>query len=193
MRQVKKILEIPQDHPILQAIKLNHLVAQLTHEKFVPDVENIIAHYNEQYPKERDIYLHDFSDDFFTQLDDIHGAKYFRVIELTEPLTLEKAFTYRGVYVQTIDRKMVDGYSEQDFEFPHKYNDPILDAPVPAFCFETDSREYILSAKAHLIYDSQVNLYKLQDLLTGEYVLFRLGYYQDVLPQWFDQNLAKKY
>ena len=193
MHQVKKILEVPQDHPILQAIKLNHLVVQLTHEKYVPDVERIIAHYNEQYPKESDIYLHDFSDDFFTQLDDIHGAKYFRVIELTEPLTLEKAFTYRGIYVQTIDRKMVDGYSEQDFEFPHKYNDPILDAPVPAFCFETDSREYILSAKAHLIYDSQINLYKLQDLLTGEYVLFRLSYYQNVPPQWFDQNLDKKY
>ena len=193
MHQVKKILEVPQDHPILQAIKLNHLVAQLTHEKFVPDVENIIAHYNEQYPKESDIYLHDFSDDFFTQLDDIHGAKYFRVIELTEPLTLEKVFTYRGVYIQTIDRKMVDGYSEQDFEFPHKYNDLILDAPVPAFCFETDSREYILSAKAHLMYESQEKMYKLQDLLTGEYVLFRLGYYQDVPPQWFDLNLDKKY
>ena len=193
MYQVKKILEVPQDHPILQAIKLNHLVVQLTHEKYVLDVERIIAHYNEQYPKESDIYLHDFSDDFSTQLDDIHGAKHFRVIELTEPLTLEKAFTYRGVYVQTIDRKMVDGYSEQDFEFPHKYNDPILDAPVPAFCFETDSREYILSAKAHLIYESREKVYKLQDLLTGEYVLFRLGYYQDVLPQWFDQNLAKKY
>lgn len=191
--KVKKILEISQDHPILQELTLNHLIAQLTHENYLTDVKAVIDSYNEDYPKESGIYLHDYSDDFFNQLDKIIGAKHFRVIQLTEPLTLEYALKHRGIYVQSINRHMVNSYTEQDFEFPQKYNDPLLDAPVPALCFETDGREYILSTKAHLMYNPALSTYKIQDLLTSQYVLLHLGFFHEVSPKWFELNSDKKF
>lgn len=191
--KVKKILEIPQEHPLLQAIKLNHLLETLHHEFKVKRVEEIIAKYNEDYPKSGDIYLHDYSDDFFKELDEICGAKYFRVLELVEPLTLGYALKHHGLYIQQINLEMVNSYTEEDFEFPHKYNDPILDAPVPALCLVTDNREYIFSTLAELMHNPHTNRYRIQDLLTGEYVMFNLGYFTEISPKWFDLNSDKKY